>query len=178
MKSWVLGLTMTGLLACAPVQRPDGGVGLLPIGSSAPDIVARDATQNEVHLSDLRGRVVVVYFYPADGTPGCTAEACAFRDAWKKYDASHVSVIGVSTDGAESHRKFQHDEKLPFPLAADENGSIGKAYGVTKTVLGYDRVSFLVDGQGRVVRVWSEVDPGVHADEVLREAKRVQRDAL
>lgn len=177
--TWGLALGWLALsTACGPITRTDGGRGLLPIGSRAPDIVARDAVQQDVRLSDLRGKLVVVYFYPSDGTPGCTAEACAFRDAWKKFEETNIAVIGVSTDSAESHRRFQREEKLPFPLATDASGTVASAYGVSKTPLGYDRVSFLVDGEGRIARVWAEVDPGIHADEVLREAKRVKKSAL
>jgi peroxiredoxin Q/BCP len=123
---------------------------------------------------EVRGKIAVVYFYPADGSPGCTREACAFRDAWKKYDQANVIIFGVSSDTAESHQKFENSQKLPFPLVADTSGSVAAAYGVPKTVIGYDRVSFLVDRDGRVARVWSEVDPGVHADDVLAEAKRIK----
>ncbi len=121
----------------------------------------------------MRGRPVVVYFYPADGTPGCTKEACAFRDAWKKFDAAHVGIIGVSNDSSESHAEFQAKHAIPFPLAADSDGSIGKSYGVTKKLWGYDRVSFLVDKDGKVAHIWPDVDPGVHADEVLAEATKL-----
>jgi peroxiredoxin Q/BCP len=176
MRALFLGVILFALpaLGCdRPAKRPDGGVGLLPVGSRAPEVEGRDAGAHDVKLSDLRGKVVVVYFYPSDGSPGCTSEACAFRDAWKRYDAANIAIFGVSTDSAESHTKFEHQHKLPFPLVADPTGAVGAAYGVRKTLLGYDRVSFLVDREGRIARVWSEVDPGVHADEVLAEAKRV-----
>ncbi len=166
----VLGLV---LLACGDVKRPDGGAGLLPVGAAAPDIAASDPNNHEVKLSSMRGKPVVVYFYPADGTPGCTKEACAFRDAWSRYEKANVAIIGVSSNSAERHEKFQKEEKLPFPLAADESGSIGAAYGVSKKLWGYDRVSFLVDREGKVAKVWPSVDPGVHADEVLAETTRL-----
>lgn len=168
--TFAASLLAISILGCGPVKRPDGGVGLLPVGAAAPDVVGHDATQQEVRLSAMRGKPVVVDFYPADGTPGCTEEACAFRDAWKKYESAEVGLIGVSTNSAESHREFQAKQKLPFALASDESGAIGAAYGVKKNLWGYDRVSFLVDREGKVVRVWPSVDPGVHADEVLREA--------
>ena len=161
--------------ACGrPVKRPDGGVGLLSIGSRAPDIQGHDGAGHDVKLSETRGKLAVVYFYPADGSPGCTAEACAFRDAWKKYEAANVVIFGVSADSAESHEKFEHAQKLPFPLVADPDGSIANAYGVPKNVVGYERVTFLISREGRVARIWSEVDPGVHAEDVLAEAKRVK----
>lgn len=162
------------LVGCGATQRPDGGHGLLPIGASAPDVTGHDLAKNEVKLSGLRGRPVIVFFYPADGTPGCTKEACAFRDAWKKFEAANVGILGVSGNSAESHAKFQREKNLPFALASDESGAIGTAYGVSKKLWGYDRVSFLIDREGKVVRVWPDVDPGVHADEVLAEAQKLQ----
>jgi thioredoxin-dependent peroxiredoxin len=157
-------------VGCGPVKRPDGGEGLLPVGASAPDVAARDAADVEVRLSSLRGRPVVVYFYPADGTPGCTKEACAFRDTWTRFETAKVGVIGVSSNSLSSHKDFQKEQHLPFPLASDEQGTIGAAYGVSKKVWGYDRVTFLVDKQGKVAKVWPSVDPGVHAGEVLEAA--------
>lgn len=161
------------LVACGEAQRPDGRMGLLPVGAPAPDLVAKNAAKQDVRLSSMRGHPVVVYFYPADGTPGCTKEACAFRDAWKKYDAAHVGIIGVSNDSSGKHAEFQKEHALPFPLAADSDGSIGKSYGVSKKLWGYDRVSFLIDKEGNVAHVWPSVDPGVHADEVLAEATKL-----
>jgi thioredoxin-dependent peroxiredoxin len=176
-------LAILGLLAaigailyfpgCGPVKRPDGGQGLLPIGASAPDVVAKDARDAEVRLSALRGHPVVVYFYPADGTPGCTKEACAFRDTWSRFESAKVGVIGVSSNSLSSHETFRKEQKLPFPLAADEEGSVAAAYGVSKKLWGYDRVTFLVDKDGKVAKVWPSVDPAIHAEEVLAEASRL-----
>jgi peroxiredoxin Q/BCP len=159
-----------GLLtaSCRTAQpRPDGGTGLLPVGSTAPDVVGFDAEGKETKLSSLRGHPAVVYFYPKDGTPGCTKEACAFRDQWLRYREANVGIIGVSTDSREKHATFQKEHKLPFPLASDESGDVGKAYGVSKGLFGYSRVSFLVGADGKIVKVWPDVDPGIHADEVL-----------
>lgn len=163
-------LVLAGTVGCGSVKRPDGGAGLLTVGSVAPEVVGRDLAAREVKLSALRGKPVVVFFYPADGTPGCTKEACAFRDAWKKFESANVGVIGVSNDSTASHERFQRERGLPFALASDENGAVGAAYGVRKKPWGYDRVSFLVDREGKVARVWPDVDPGVHADEVLAAA--------
>ncbi|MBX3233978.1 MAG: peroxiredoxin [Labilithrix sp.] len=168
-----VAVVVMAVAACGEPRRPDGGSGLLPVGAAAPDLVARGPAQEEVRLSSLRGKPVVVYFYPADGTPGCTKEACAFRDAWAKFDAAHVGIIGVSKDSGAKHADFQKEHKIPFPLAADADGAIGKAYGVDKTFGFYDRVSFLVDKEGKVARVWRDVDPGVHADQVLTEAQKL-----
>ena len=114
----ILFLLFALLVACGPVRRPDGGSGLIPVGIAAPDVTGRDLEKRDVRLSALRGRPVVVFFYPADGTPGCTKEACAFRDAWKKLEQANVGVIGVSNDSPASHEKFQREKNLPFALAA------------------------------------------------------------
>ena len=164
------------LLACSSApRRPDGQIGLLPVGAEAPDVEAVSAGGASTRLSSLRGQTVVVYFYPADGTPGCTREACAFRDAWTKLESARVAVIGVSSQSRESHLAFEKDQHLPFPLAADESGGVQRAYGVPKGLFGYSRVSFLVDATGKIVRVWPDVDPALHADEVLAAAAALPR---
>jgi peroxiredoxin Q/BCP len=159
------------LAACSSTpRRPDGQMGLLPVGSEAPDVEAVDGAGATTHLTALRGQAVVLYFYPADGTPGCTKEACAFRDAWARLQSARVAVIGVSSQSRESHLEFEKKQHLPFPLVADETGTVQRAYGVSKGLFGYSRVSFLVDAAGRVAKVWPDVDPAVHADEVLAAA--------
>lgn len=159
------------LVACAgSSRRPDGGVGLLPPGAPAPEVVGRDREGREVRLSEARGRPAVVYFYPRDASPGCTKEACAFRDAWNGFRAAGVILVGVSSNTAEQHAAFQRAENLPFALAADRDGKIAAAYGVPHAFWGHARVTFLVGRDGRVARVWPDVDPGVHAREVLSAA--------
>jgi peroxiredoxin Q/BCP len=159
------------LFSCGAVKRPDGGAGLLPVGASAPDLEGRDAQGRVIHLSDVRGQRAVVYFYPSDETPGCTKEACAFRDAFARYGAAHVTIFGVSQNDAQTHADFAAHHRLPFPLVADPGGAVARAYGVGST-LGMDaRVSFLVGPDGHVERVWPNVDPAVHADEVLAAAQ-------
>jgi peroxiredoxin Q/BCP len=150
-------------------KRPDGGAGLLPLGTAAPDFAAKDATGKVVHLSDLGGTPRLVYFYPKDETPGCTKEACAFRDTYDKFKAKGVTVFGVSRDTQESHDKFRAAHALPFPLVADADGAVQKAYGVPSMgVLPIaERVSFLVDRDGKIDHVFEKVDPVVHANEVL-----------
>src|SRR5690606_39017353 len=131
---------------------------------------------HEVRLGELRGSPVVVYFYPQDATPGCTKEACAFRDAWGRFSADGVRIIGVSTNSKASHAEFSKKHFLPFALASDD-GTIGAAYGVKKNVWGFERVTFLVGRDGRIARVWPSVDPALHAEEVLREAKELGRSS-
>lgn len=161
-------------VACGgDVKRPDGGFGLLPQGAPAPEVVGKTRAGEEVRLSGLRGHATVVYFYPQDETPGCTKEACAFRDAWKELAKADVAVLGVSVNSEERHRAFQRSHELPFPLVSDEGGVVAAAYGVPKRLWGYDRVTFLVDRDGKIARVWPSVDPAVHARDVLAEASKL-----
>jgi thioredoxin-dependent peroxiredoxin len=165
-----LCVAVSGLVACGSVQRPDGGTGLLPVGAIAPDLAGTTRAGERLTLSTQRGRAAVVYFYPMDGTPGCTREACAFRDAFDQYSTRGLTIFGVSQDSADSHRQFSQRQNLPFPLVADEDGSVTRAYGVPSRIGLSSRVTFLIDPQGRVARVWPDVDPGVHATEVLAAA--------
>jgi peroxiredoxin Q/BCP len=147
-----------------------GGAALLAAGSAAPDLSATDQAGKVHRIADERGHALIVYFYPKDGTPGCTREACAFRDAWDRYQKAGVTIFGVSADDQKSHEAFAREQKIPFPILADPGHAWSAAFGVA-TRLGMDkRVSFLVDPAGKVARVYPDVDPGVHADEVLRDA--------
>jgi thioredoxin-dependent peroxiredoxin len=121
---------------------------------------------------------VVVYFYPKDGTPGCTTEACAFRDAWDRFKAANVQVLGVSVDDRQSHEIFSNQQKLPFPILADVEQTWVKAFGVPVKIGMASRVTFLIDPDGKVAKVYPDVDPGVHADEVLKDASRLTGAAL
>lgn len=142
----------------------------LSTGAKAPALstVAHDGST--VDLANLGGRPTVVYFYPKDGTPGCTKEACAFRDVWDRYKDANVGVIGVSGDSTESHQAFAKEHELPFPLVSDEDGTWAKAFGVDTTLGMANRDSFLIGKDGTVAKVYAGVDPGVHADEVLSDA--------
>jgi peroxiredoxin Q/BCP len=140
------------------------------VGAIAPDVLGKDVDGKITRLSDRRGHPSVVYFYPKDGTPGCTKEACAFRDAWKRYEAAGVTVFGVSRDSESSHASFAREHKLPFPLVADTDGAVAAAYGVGGFLGMSSRVTFLVGQDGKIRRVWPDVDPAVHADQVLEGA--------
>ena len=140
---------------------------LIGDGAPAPAFSARDQTGTPRTLAEFRGRPVVLYVYPKDGTPGCTKEACAFRDAWKRYEEAGVAVVGVSTDDVAAHARFAAEHKLPFPLLADEGGAIARAYGVDLTLGLAQRVTVLVGPDGVVLRTWPDVDPAVHAAQVL-----------
>ena len=160
------------LAACGgAVQRPDGGQGLLPVGARAPEVVGKAADGSQVALSASRGHAAVVYFYPKDATPGCTKEACAFRDAFKAYEARQVTIFGVSRDSEEVHQEFRAQHALPFPLVADADGALARAYGVPSPMGMSSRVTFLVGPDGKIARVWPDVDPGVHGREVLTAAE-------
>jgi peroxiredoxin Q/BCP len=163
-------LLLAGLLAaCFSATRPDGQTGLLPAGSSAPALTANDHRGESVSLTARTP--TLVYFYPKDGTPGCTEEACALRDAWESYQKAGLRVVGVSSDSNESHKKFAEEHGLPFALIADTDDTWAKAFGVG-SFAGLDaRVSFLIDANNKVVKVYEDVDPGVHADQVLKDAR-------
>lgn len=168
-----LALTSPLLLAVSgcngETERPDGGVGLLEVGAQVP---ALEATAHDGTALELRalGKPAVIYFYPADDTPGCTAEACAFRDIWSEYASAGVLVVGVSTQDLESKRAFAEKHELPFPLVADTDERWAKAFGVTVNGGYAKRVSFLLDSSGKVAKVYPGVDPGVHARQVLDDA--------
>jgi peroxiredoxin Q/BCP len=143
-------------------------------GSVAPNFAAKDANGETVRLKDLRGQKVVLYFYPKDDTPGCTKEACSFRDAFADFKKRDIKVLGVSTDSEASHKKFAAKYKLPFTLLADPDHSIANAYGVYgekkfmgRTYLGVKRITFLIDEKGRVKKVFEKVKPEEHARDVL-----------
>jgi peroxiredoxin Q/BCP len=162
------------LLACGPTQRPDGGSGLLAVGAAAPDFAAKDAQGAPVRLSQARGKVAVVYFYPKDETPGCTKQACAFRDNFAKFEHAGVTVFGISRDSQQSHDAFRAHHRLPFALLADEDGAVQRAYGVPSKMPGMSaRVTFLVDRDGKIARVWPQVDPVQNVTEVLNAAQQL-----
>ncbi len=175
--AWFPGLALATLwltLACGDVTRPDGGKGLLTIGTPAPDFEGRNADGSAVRMSTTAG-TRVVYFYPKDETPGCTKEACAFRDAFARYSAAGITIFGISGDSQESHDAFRTQHQLPFPLVADENGTVAASYGVPTRVGMPSRITFVVDRAGKIARVFENVDPAVHADEVLAAATATSR---
>src|SRR5262245_8614908 len=141
-RAWLVACSVAWA-ACGGT-RPDGGSGLLGVGAAAPDITGSNATGSPVRLADVKGRPAIVYFYPKDDTPGCTKEACAFRDAFTRFETAGVTIFGVSRDSEQSHRAFRAKHQLPFPLVADEAGKVQDAYGVPSRMPGIaSRVSFL-----------------------------------
>lgn len=144
----------------------------LAVGAAAPDFRLTDQSGKAHSLADYRGRWVVLYFYPKDDTPGCTTEACAFRDDVRQLKQMQVSLLGISLDSVDSHRKFADKYGLPFPLLADTDGSAARDYGALFSLgpLRYARRhSFIVDPQGRIARIYRSVSPGGHSDEVIRD---------
>ncbi|MEX0837801.1 MAG: peroxiredoxin [Gemmatimonadota bacterium] len=137
-------------------------------GSKAPDFTLPNDQGGEVSLSDLGGRTVVLYFYPKDDTPGCTVQACDFRDNLPDFDGLDAVVLGVSADSIESHRAFREKHALNFPLLSDESHEMLEAYDVWKSHSVYgmtiERSTFLIDGDGTVRKAWRGVDPKGHAD--------------
>lgn len=160
-------LLVTLWLGCTPPTRPDGGEGLLPVGASAPDLVGQDQNGGVQRISAEKGHPLVVYFYPKDGTPGCTTQACAFRDSWAKYQAAGVKIFGVSADTRESHAEFATEHSLPFPLVADPTFTWANAFGVGSKLGMMERVTFLIDAAGKVANVYPDVDPAVNATQIL-----------
>ncbi len=147
-------------------------------GIQAPDFSLPDENETVRRLSDFRGRTVVLYFYPKDDTPGCTTEACAFRDDYSAYVTADVVILGVSPDSAKSHDKFKTKFDLPFPLLADKDHIICEKYGVwgLKKNYGHEyegvfRTTFLIDTNGRIIKVFENVKPSDHSAEVLSAIK-------
>jgi peroxiredoxin Q/BCP len=147
---------------------------MLKEGDQAPDFSTNDANGKTVKLSDFKGQKVVIYFYPKDDTPGCTKEACSFRDNHDTYGQAGIKVLGVSLDNEESHQAFASKYNLPFTLLADTDHSVSDAFGVygeqswgDKKFMGVARKTFLIDEQGKVKKVFDKVNVEAHADEVM-----------
>jgi peroxiredoxin Q/BCP len=147
-------------------------------GTQAPDFTLADETNTTQRLSDFRGRPVILYFYPKDDTPGCTTEACNFRDDYSAYIEADVVILGVSPDSSQSHAKFKKKYGIPFSLLADDGHKVCDMYGVwgPKKFMGKEyegvlRTTFLIDTNGRVARVFENVKPAEHSVEVLAALK-------
>jgi peroxiredoxin Q/BCP len=147
---------------------------MLTPGTPAPPFELLSDSGDTVRLADLRDRTVILYFYPKDDTTGCTKEACEFRDHWRAVEKAGAVVLGVSPDGVASHAKFRKKYRLPFPLLADPDHAVAERYGVWgeksmygRRYFGILRTTFVIDGTGRIVRVFERVKPKGHAAEVL-----------
>ncbi|MGH9440816.1 MAG: thioredoxin-dependent thiol peroxidase [Thermoanaerobaculia bacterium] len=147
---------------------------LLGVGDKAPEFATQDQDGEAVSLKDFRGKKVVLYFYPKDDTPGCTKEACSFRDGFGAFRRRKIEVLGVSVDDEKSHKKFAEKYSLPFRLLADPEKKIVKAYKVWgeksmygRKYMGTLRVTYVIDEKGKIAAVWPKVKPEGHADEIL-----------
>jgi len=148
---------------------------MLKTGMKAPDFALKDDRGNVHRLSDYRGRKVALYFYPKDDTPGCTKEACSFRDEFSEFEKRNVAVLGVSVDDESSHAAFREKYALPFTLLSDTDKKVVKLYGVWieknvygKKSMGTDRKTFLIDEDGTIIHIFDKVKPEEHAGEVLQ----------
>jgi peroxiredoxin Q/BCP len=146
----------------------------LTIGDKAPDFKLLDETGAAHELKDYLGKPLVLYFYPKDDTPGCTTEACSFRDNYHSYEKDGVAVLGISKDSVKSHARFKEKYSLPFPLLADEDHQVCELYGVWgvkklygREHLGVLRTTFIIDRDGNVARIFENVKPSEHSLEVL-----------
>ena len=146
-------------------------------GQPAPDFELPDQSGDIHTLKKYRGQWVILYFYPKNDTPGCTKEACAFRDEYKTITANNAQVLGVSVDDQDSHKKFIEKYSLPFPLLADTDGAVAKQYG-SLTSLGFikfaKRHSFIINPEGNIAVIYRDVDPANHSQEVLDDIERLQ----
>ena len=157
------------------VMKPSHMQGGLAVGDPAPDFELASDTGDTVKLSQLRGKKVILYFYPKDDTPGCTVEACSFRDNLNRLTGRGAVVLGVSADSAASHQRFKEKFGLTFPLLSDADKRVVTAYGVWKeksmygkTYMGIERTTFLIDERGRIATVFPKVKVDGHVDAILQ----------
>ncbi|MEW6682927.1 MAG: thioredoxin-dependent thiol peroxidase [Nitrospirota bacterium] len=151
-------------------------------GDSAPEFSLPASTGKTISLKEFRGKqAVVLYFYPKDDTPGCTVEACGFRDTSKDYEKAGAAILGVSLDNLNSHRKFSDKFSLSFPLLSDETQTASKAYGVYKLkqmygkeYWGIERTTFLIDKQGKIAKIYPKVKVDDHHNQVLKDVKALK----
>jgi peroxiredoxin Q/BCP len=165
------GLAVTAAGSGAQAADPAPAPALLAVGSPAPDFHAVAHDGQAVELSKLKGKYVVLYFYPMDDTPGCTKEACDFRDTWSKLEKKGVAVFGVSTQDNPSHQAFAQKYKLPFPLLPDPKGELAAKYKVPVNNGFARRITYLIGKDGKIEHVWPQVNPVGHAGEILAQLR-------
>jgi thioredoxin-dependent peroxiredoxin len=165
--------TVATLLAMAGIAYAD----VPAIGSAAPEFKLQDQNGKTHQLKDYRGKWVALYFYPKDQTPGCTTQACEFRDNTFAFREANAQIIGISVDDVESHKRFSEKHGLPFPILADPTKQTAKKYGSLKSYFGLElakRDTFLIDPAGRIVKRYSDVEPQGHSQVVLKDIKELQ----
>ena len=149
----------------------------IKVGSKAPNFTLSDQNSIQHQLSDYEGSWVILYFYPKDDTPGCTTQACDFRDAVKRIIASKSNVFGVSLDSVESHKRFADKNKLPFSLLSDESGEVSEAYDSLNNFMSFKsakRNTFIIDPDGKVAKIYLSVKPSTHSQMVLNDLNQLQ----
>ena len=149
----------------------------LKVGSKAPNFTLSDQNSIQHQLSDYEGSWVILYFYPKDDTPGCTTQACDFRDAVKRIIASKSNVFGVSLDSVESHKRFADKNNLPFSLLSDESGEVSEAYDSLNNFMSFKsakRNTFIIDPDGKVAKIYLSVKPSTHSQMVLNDLNQLQ----
>jgi thioredoxin-dependent peroxiredoxin len=170
---WMAGLAL-GLAALAGVATAAGPA----VGQPAPAFKLQDQDGKWHSLADYKGKWVAIYFYPKDDTPGCTTQACSFRDNIFAFNKEGAVILGISVDDVESHKKFAEKHGLPFTLLADSDKAVSKGYGVLKTYMGVmemaRRDTFIVDPQGRIAKHYESVDPEGHSKVVLDDIKALK----
>lgn len=177
MRSLFYVLVALAFLGCSKEPAPSkstvtaAAAGDVTEGKPAPMVKAKAQDGTDIDLAALKGKQVVLYFYPKDETPGCTKEACAFRDAWNELAKTGVVLVGISTDSLESHKQFAEHHKLPFHLISDADGSIAKAYGVPSNAGFLGRQTFVIGSDGNVKKIYRSVDVSKHASEILADVK-------
>ena len=173
LRPWLLAVAFTWLAANIS-QAAEGPA----LGAAAPEFKLQDQNGKWHQLKDYRGKWVALYFYPKDKTPGCTTQACEFRDNVFAFRDADAVILGVSVDDVESHKEFSEKHSLPFPILADEKKVVAKEYGVLKRFLGTielaKRDTFLIDPEGKIVRHYADVEPKGHSQVVLKDIKELQ----
>jgi peroxiredoxin Q/BCP len=173
-QSLILAVAFTWLAASVS-QAAEGPA----LGSPAPDFKLQDQNGKWHELKDYRGKWVALYFYPKDKTPGCTTQACEFRDNIFAFRDADAVILGVSVDDVESHKEFSEKHGLPFPILADDKKAVARQYGVLKRFLGTvelaKRDTYLIDPTGKIVRHYEDVDPKGHSELVLKDIKALQK---
>ena len=154
----------------------------LNVGDVAPDFTLPDQSGQEHSLSSYKGKWMLVYFYPKDDTPGCTKEACALRDNYPEFEKLDITVLGISIDSVKSHGKFSEKYSLPFTILADEEKKVVELYGVWglkkfmgREYMGTNRMSFLIDAEGKIAKVYEKVKPAEHAQQVLNDLAELRK---
>jgi len=150
---------------------------ILKIGEDAPTFTLPDSQGNQVSLNDYKGKWAVLYFYPKDDTPGCTKEACQFRDDFKTLEALGAKVIGISIDDSFSHKKFAEKYNLPFPLLSDASGDVADRYDALNNFLVIKlakRYTYLINPQGKIAKIYLSVDTSKHSQEIIEDLKKLK----